>query len=426
MPTVQEMREKRANIWSEMSELITRADAESRDLTGEERAKYEAAEADLDKLTADIDTREKHEKRAAEMAKVDRTGVIAEREERVDNAQEQYEAAFEAYVRRGVTNLSMDQRAALQSGFTTVENALSAGGTSAGGYTVPPGFRDVLIETMKWYGSVRSVATVIQTDSGQPLQWPTNNATAQVGRILSENTQLTETDPAFGTATLGAYMYSSDSVLVPYQFLQDTAIDAEAYLARILGVRIGRIQNQHFTTGTGTSQPTGIQTNATVGVTLPTGNTTTLTYAGLISLVHSIDPAYRYGASNGTNVDIAASNTRAKFMMSDAALAAARQIVDSQNRPLWQPSVQSGAPDTLLGYSVTLNNDMPVPAANAKSVLFGDFERGYVIRDVVGLQVRRLDERYADFLQVGWFAFQRTDATVQDSAAYAALKQSAT
>jgi HK97 family phage major capsid protein len=101
-------------------------------------------------------------------------------------------------------------------------------------------------------------------------------------------------------------------------------------------------------------------------------------------------------------------------------------MLDSQNRPLWQPSLQAGVADTLLGYGLVVNNDMPVPAANAKSVLFGDFQRGYVIRDVVGVQVRRLDERYADFLQVGWFAYARSDATVQDAAAYKALTQSAT
>ena len=425
MPTVQALREQRAGVWNSMTEIIERAGQENRDLTVDVRQTYDNAEVELDRLTADIARQEKHEQRTAEMSKVDRTGVVAEREERLDRSVAEYETAFEDYVRHGFATMSTEHRQALQSGFN-IENALSVGTGTSGGYTVPPGFRDVLIETMKWYGSVRSVATVIQTDSGQPLQWPTNNATTQVGRILSENTTLTQTDPSFNTATLGAYMYSSDLVLVPYQFLQDSNIDAESFLARILGVRIGRIQNQHFTTGTGTSQPTGIQTNATAGVTLATGNTTNITYGGLVQLIHSVDPAYRYGAGNGQNIDLGTMSTRAKFMTSDAALSTIRQLTDSQNRPLWQPSVQAGQPDTLLGYSIVLNNDMPTPAANVKSVLFGDFERGYVIRDVVGLTVRRLDERYADYLQVGWFAFQRTDATVQDSAAYKALVQSAT
>jgi HK97 family phage major capsid protein len=426
MPAVQALLEERANVWSSMTEIIERAGKENRDLTVDERQTYDNAEVELDRLTADIARQEKHEQRAVEMAKVDRTGVVIDKVDRADRAVAEYESAFDDYLRHGFSTMSAEHRTALQSGFTTVENALTVGTGASGGYTVPPGFRDVLIETQKWYGSVRDVATVIQSDSGQPLQWPTNNATTQVGRILSENTALTQTDPAFNTATLGAYMYSSDLVLVPYQFLQDSAIDAGTFLARILGVRIGRIQNQHFTTGTGTAQPLGIQTNATTGATLATGNTTSLTYAGLISLIHSVDPAYRYGATNGANLDPANSGTKAKFMLSDTALAAARSILDSQNRPLWQPSLQAGVPDSLMGYSIVVNNDMPVPAANAKSVLFGDFERGYVIRDVVGLTVRRLDERYADALQVGWFAFQRTDATVQDSVAYKALVQSAT
>ena len=415
--------EERKKVWDRMQEIRAQAaENENGEFSAEQRTNWDAAAERVRDLSADIEREKTNDSIQRDMDALlpSKTQVDVEPGAEPDEAREveqKYAKAFDLYTRNGVSGLSAEQRGLLES------RALSVGTSSAGGYTVPPGFRDVLIETLKWYGAVRQVATVVETSSGQPLQWPTFNGTSQVGRILAENTQLTETDPAFGTATLGAYMYSSDSVLIPYQFLQDTAIDVEAFIARILGTRIGRIQNTHFTTGTGTSQPLGIQTNATTGVTLPTGNTTTLTYAGLLSLVHSVDVAYR----NGGNIQgDAAGRGNAKFMVSDTALGAAQSIVDGQQRPLWQPSLQVGAPDMFLGYPYVINNDMPVPAANAKSVLFGDFERGYVIRDVLGFQVRRLDERYADFLQVGWFGFARTDATVQDAAAYKALAQSAT
>lgn len=426
--------EERANVWSQMTALREKTE----DLTAEERESWDKMESRISELSEDIEREQRGDELQREMDRLNPPALTdgtapADTRDAEPTAAEQYRSAFDTYLRRGVGDLSSEQRNMLATQSVVLgpngeeTRALSVGTNSAGGYTVPPGFRDVLIETQKWYGSVRSVATVVPTDSGQPLQWPTFNGTAQVGRILSENTQLTQTDPAFGTATLNAYMYSSDLTLVPYQFLQDTNIDAGSFLARILGTRIGRIQNQHFTTGTGSSQPLGIQTNATAGVTLPTGNTTTVTYAGLVSLIHSIDPSYRYGV--GVTADVnggSNAGTAAKFMLSDSALSSIRQLTDSQSRPLWQPSVQAGVPDTLLGYSLVLNNDMPAPAANVKSVLFGDFQRGYVVRDVMGVQVRRLDERYADYLQVGWFAFARTDATVQDSAAYKALVQSAT
>ena len=416
--------EERKKVWDRANEIREQAEKnEDGKFSAEQETNYRAALADVRKLSADIQDEREHDDLQREMDAIipPKTQVDVEPgSDKPDEArvtEEKYAKAFDTFTRSGIAALNGEQRDLLES------RALAIGTSSAGGYTVPPGFRDVLIETLKWYGAVRQVATVINTDAGAPLQWPTFNGTSQVGRILAENTQLTETDPAFGTATLGAYMYSSDSVLVPYQFLQDTAIDVESFIARILGTRIGRIQNTHFTTGTGSSQPLGIQTNATTGVTLPTGNTTSLTYAGLLALIHSVDVAYR----NGGNVQgDSQGRGNAKFMMSDTALSAMQSIVDSQNRPLWQPSLQVGAPDMFLGYPYVINNDMPVPAANAKSVLFGDFERGYVIRDVLGFQVRRLDERYADYLQVGWFGFARADATVQDAAAYKALAQSAT
>jgi HK97 family phage major capsid protein len=99
--------------------------------------------------------------------------------------------------------------------------------------------------------------------------------------------------------------------------------------------------------------------------------------------------------------------------------------VDSQNRPLWEPSIQVGVPDSLLGYGVVLNNYVPVPAASAKSLLFGDFREAYVIRDVAGFQLLRLEERYADYLQVGFLGFQRSDGTMQNTSAVKAFQHAA-
>jgi HK97 family phage major capsid protein len=416
---------ERASVWESMKSL--RADAEKNEngaFTGEQRESWDKHEKRMGEISGDIDRLSKaseYDELEKEVRSIPSQHVSPERreEEPAGPSQEQrYDEAFETYLRRGMGSLDQEARSLLaEKAYAVGPNgearALSVGTNTAGGYTVPPGFRDTLIETMKWYGNVRAEATNINTDSGQPLQWPTFNGTSQLGRIIAENVQLTQTDPAFGTATLNAYMYSSDLVLVPFQFLQDSNIDASSFLARILGTRIGRIQNQHFTTGTGSSQPLGIATSPTTGVTLGTGNTTTVTYAGLVNLVHSLDPAYRNGGNS-------------KFMANDAVLAQFRLLVDSQNRPLWQPAIVAGEPDVILGYPIVVNNDMPAPAANAKSILFGDFSRGFVVRDVLDVQVRRLDERYADFLQVGWFGFARADSTVQDASAYKALVQSAT
>ncbi|MGZ4521857.1 MAG: phage major capsid protein [Mycobacteriaceae bacterium] len=414
--SIKSLMEERAKVWDSMTAVREAATAEKREFTAEERENWDKAEARLTTLTGDIE----REQRADEFAKTLAPKMEQVADEiaanRTEDKPAEYREVFEKWARFGSGEMTNDEKRALRDGFVAASGetrALGIGTGAAGGYAVPQGFRDVLIETLKYYNSVRQVATVITTDSGATLPWPTNNDTANVGAILAENSQITQQDVTLGQEQLSAYMYTSKLVLVSLQLLQDSAINVESFLARKLGQRIGRIQNQHFTTGSGTGQPLGLVTGGTLVSQAATGSTTAIKYADLVNTMFKVDPAYR----NGGNV---------KWMWSDTALSTIRQLVDGQGRPLWEPSVQAGTPDILLGKPVIINNDLAVPAANAKTGAFGDFEAGYVIRDVSGVQTVRLDERYADFLQVGWFAYCRTDATVQDTAAYTVFQQSAT
>jgi len=87
---------------------------------------------------------------------------------------------------------------------------------------------------------------------------------------------------------------------------------------------------------------------------------------------------------------------------------------------LWRSSLEGigvsvgSNPDTVNGYPYVINNDMAVMAANAKSVLFGDFSN-YMIRDVLGVEVIRLVERYAEFNQVAFIAWARSDGALIDA-----------
>jgi HK97 family phage major capsid protein len=403
--------EERANVWSQMTEVIDGADG--RDLTGEERSKYDAAEKDLDRLTGEIELLERHASRAAAFEKVDRSNVpgttpaITYRSNVASDAEAEYRSAFVAYLRGGVEELDNDQRKLLRSGWESLESRAQAVGTnSAGGYTVPTGFRQKFVERMKDYGAVQNVATVITTDSGQALPWPTNDDTGNVGALLAENTQVAEQDFTIGTAQLDAYKYTSKLTRVSLELLQDSAFDIEAWVPRKHGERVGRILNQHLTTGTGSSQPNGIVTGATSGVTA--AGVAAITADEIIDLVHSVDPAYR---------------TNGKFMLSDTALKVIRKLKDSTGQYLWQPNVQGGVAASLFGYPYVVNQDMAVPATGVKSVLFGDFEAGYVVRMVRAIQSVRFAERYMDYFQVGFVSFCRADGDVQDSYAYRALTQ---
>ena len=424
MPTLQSLLDKRASAWDKAQEFQNRAASEE-EMSAEDRSAWDAALADVERLSTDIEREERHQ-RAERLAAVNYDQVIDGRgdtqEEEEARARhggvegvEAYSNAWRSWLRDGTQDLTSEERSVLRTGWVDGKELRAQGVATgaAGGYVVPPAFRAKMVETMKFYGAMRQVSEVITTESGVTLPWPTNDDTGNVGAILAENTQVTEQDVTLGQQDVGAYMYTSKLVRVSLQLLNDAVLDFENWLARKLGERIGRIQNTHFTTGTGTAQPEGIQTNATIGKTGATGQTTSVTGDDLIDLVHSVDPAYR-------------NSGRVQFMLADATLGAVRKLKDGNGQYLWQPSVQSGVPDRVLGYGYTVNQDMPVMAANAKSILFGDFFAGYLIRDVQDVQTLRLAERYADFLQVGFLAFARADGTPQDAAAVRAYRNSAT
>ena len=404
--------DKRANTWAQMQEIQARAEAEGRDLTAEERQAWDAAETDLTAASEDVERLE----RMARLDAVQRDQVVVasgDGEERAERDPEaDYRGAFGQFVRRGMGGLTNEQRQLMMSNADEVRAAATSPG-SAGGYFIPTDTLAKITETMKAYGGILGLANVITTASGNPLNWPTNDDTANVGAILSENSQITEQDITLGQKTLGAYTYTSKLVRVSLQLLQDSAFDIDTWLPRKLGERIGRAVAAHLATGTGTGQPEGLFTNATAGKTGTTGQTTSIIYDDLIDLIHSVDPAYRESGD-------------CRFVLSDSALKMVRKLKDGNSLPLWQPSTQIGVPSTLLGYGVTVDNGIPVPAANAKSIGFGDVNAAYVVRQVSGGQMMRLEERYADFLQVGFFGFLRLDAKPDDAAAFKVYAHSAT
>ncbi|MFF1686075.1 phage major capsid protein [Streptomyces sp. NPDC058254] len=406
--------DKRASVWSQMQEIQSRAEAEGRsELTAEERTSWDAAEADLTAASQDIERLE----RAARLDTVQRSETVVadggrgeSAEDRAEQADAQYRDAFSVFTRSGMSSLTAEQRQLLMSNQAEIRAGATSPG-SAGGYFIPTETLNKITETMKAYGGLLGAANVINTTSGNALNWPTNDDTNNIGAILAENAQITEQDFTLGQKTLGAHTYTSKLVRVSLQLLQDDAFNVESWLSRKLGERIGRAVAAHLATGTGTAQPEGLFTNAVAGKTGAAGQVTSITYDDLIDVQHSVDPAYR---------------TNGQWAMSDSALKMVRKLKDGNNLPLWEPSTQAGVPSTLLGSSVLIDNSIPAPGASAKSLGFGDIGAAYVVRQVSGGQLMRLDERYADYLQVGFFGFLRLDAKPDDSSAFRVYAHPAT
>lgn len=324
--------------------------------------------------------------------------------QQVEDSIEMGRQVFDSWARNGLNGLTDEQRQWLRAERQRkqeVYGSLSKGTPAEGGHLAPDEFAATLLEEQKAYGGTRGVADVMRTANGNTIEWPTTDATAEEGELVGENTLVTEGDTSFGITNIGAYKYSSKYIAVPFELLQDSQIDIEAYIRRLLAERIARITNRHFTVGTGTNQPQGIVTAASEGVVGTTGQTTGISYDDLVDLEHSIDPAYR---AQGCG-----------FMFHDSTLKVLKKLKDADGRPLWMPGLTSGEPNTIMNYGYTINQNMPVMTASAKSVLFGNFKK-YKIRDVMAVMLFRMtDSAFTMKGQVGFLAFSRHDGRLIDS-----------
>lgn len=384
------LREQRMNIWEQMKGLLD--DTRDNGMNAEESENYNRLEAELNRLQADIEARERAEAVEKKLAQPQEApeGLVRSEAKAFMDETRAYSRAFDKWLRGGAMDLSGDERRVLAKGRSEVRDQ-STGSGAAGGYLVPDSFSNAIYEHAKWYGAVRQVADVISTGDGGDLLYPHMDDTGNVGAILAEGSAISEQDVSFGARTFKSWLYTSKLVQVSWQLEQDSAFDVSGLLAKVFGERLGRITNTHFTTGLGATQPEGVVTNAPV---TSSATNDTLVLDDALTLIYTLDRAYRQ---------------RASFMMNDAIIAHLRK----ENTDLaytWQPSAQAGEPDRLFGYPVVPNNDMAsTPTTDAaKVLLFGDFS-SYLIRDVKGISVVRLSERYADNLQTGFFAYMRTE-----------------
>jgi HK97 family phage major capsid protein len=428
------LREDRAKIVVQAQAVL-----DNKELAGEERNRqFDAMMADADRLKADIDRHEKLE--ALETETRGRTAPPTDKPENPTDAEQRaslHQATFRSYLRfgskeeGGVVGQMPDaeRRFLAQHCRASVEkremgtgggNALQGTGI---GYFVPVGFVNAVESALKYYGPMLAgdgtgrdgYPTIMDTATGQPLPWPTDNDTATSGEQIDEHAQVAQGDVTIGSVLFGAYLFSTKMVKVSIAAMQDSAFDLQSYLEMKFGERIGRVVNTKSTTGNGTTSLQGIVTAAALGATATgsatnTGGSetgaTTIGSDDLIDLEHSVDVLYRKAA---------------RYMMHDTTVAKIKKVKDKEGRPVWQPGLAVNAPDTINGYAYLTNNDMDQvasavnsPVETRKTVLFGQISK-HMIRRVKGLSVLRLEERFADYGQIAFIGFARYDAKLLDA-----------
>jgi len=394
-----ELRGQRAELIKGATAIVDAAQKEGRSLNAEEKSKFDAMEADARGIKEQIDVLE----RTAEMKKE----LAANAEVREAAPKATRKGAFEKYLRNGMGSLNANERsmmAELRGTSTQV-----AGTDSLGGFLVPQDFSNELDIATLFTGEVERLAKKLNTAGGALLDYPTINDTATDAGLTNEAAAVTVQDMTFANAQLSAYNYASQ-VRVSMQLLQDNAFDLNAFLAESMGERIARATNAAFTTGSGSSQPQGIITGATLGNTA--ASATAIAADDILDLVHSLDPSYRNKPSFG-------------LMAHDNVIAAIRAlgIGSSNDFPIFIPSMAAGEPDKLFGYNLYYNNDMASAITTGqKTLLAADFSK-FVVRTAGGVQFVRLNERYMDELEVGYVAFARKDSKVLDTRAVKYLAQ---
>jgi HK97 family phage major capsid protein len=362
--------EARQRAWNEAREILDTAAAEERDLTAEEREKYDRINKDLDERAAlirDVQAAEARENEIAEsMRGLEDVARPVESREAVSSTDADILREIIAGDRRGYT-FGIEARDLLK----TSSNS-----------PVPTTFSSQVIDQARLVGPMLdpSVVTVLTTASGEDLVLP-SLASWSTAAIEAEAATIDESDPGFGKTTLKAYKYSF-LVQLSSEFMADSNIDVMGFVSQQAGNEFGYRINNALTTGTGTVEPFGIVPKTTLGTTGGTATATAgtghFTADNLIDLVYSLDGAARRLPGFG-------------IMANGSSIGAMRKLKTSSGDYVFVPSLQPGTPDTILGYPLIENPAMASIGSGAKSVIAGHFP-SYYVRSVGGLQVARSDD----------------------------------
>ena len=378
--TITELRNKRAKLWNTMEGFLDTHRNSMGVLSAEDDNTYSNMERDLDSLTNEIKRMERREAIETELNKPINQPLTSAPSgaemPKTGRASNEYKEDFDRHLR----------------GKVLVHNVLSEGTDADGGYLVPEDFERNIVTALEEENVIRSLAKVITTQHERKIPVATGHSTAQ---WTAENAAYTESNPTFGQKQIDAFKLT-DLCRVSVELLQDSAFDIEDYLMKEFARAFGIAEEQAFCVGTGVNQPTGIFTanGGQVGVTA--ASSTAITADELISLVYSLKAPYRRNA---------------KFLLNDATISIIRKLKDNNGAYLWQPSVQAGQPDRLLGYEIYTSPYVPTVAAGALAIAFGDF-KNYWIGDRAGRTVQRLNELYATNGQIGYVSTERVDGKV--------------
>lgn len=312
----------------------------------------------------------------------------------------EYTSAFEAHMRKG-----------------DVQAALNKGAADEGGYLTPTEWDRTITDKLRDESPMRQLA---QVQSTSKAGW---KKLFNLGGTGSGWVGETDARPETATPTLAELGFGHGEIYAnpaaTQQLLDDSEISIEAWLAGEVQAEFAEQEGAAFINGNGVNKPAGILTYVTGGANaakhpfgaipvVNSGAAADITSDSVLDLIYGLPKKYRQNA---------------RFLTNNLTIAKLRKLKDGQGNYLWQPSAQAGQPATLHGYGIAEDENMPDVAANALPIMFGDYKRGYLIIDRVGVRVLR--DPYTKKPYILYYTTKRVGGGVQNPECLRALKVAA-
>ena len=380
--TITEMREKRNKLVGMMDTFLDTHTTDKGTLSAEDDKTYKDMETEVAQLTDSIHRMERREEIEAELSKPTSKPLTGkpmkadgDKAVKTGRASDEYKKAL---------------LQAMRTNFRQISNVLQEGIDPQGGYLVPDEYDKRLIDILTEENVMRTLGTNITTSGEHKINIA---ATKPAAAWIEEGGTLTFGDATFDQIILDAHKLHV-AIKVTEELLYDNAFNLENYILTQFGKALSNAEEDAFINGTGVGQPLGILAEtggAQVGVT--SASSTKVTADEIINLVYSLKRPYRKNAV---------------FLANDVCVAELRKLKDNTGQYLWQPSLQAGEPDRVLGYKVYTSPYFPVPTAGGTAVAFGDFSY-YNIGDRGTRSFAELKELFAGNGMIGFVAKERVD-----------------
>lgn len=321
--TILELREKRNTAWNAAKAFLDSHRTEKGTLTADDDATYSRMEQEIADLGKEIARLERQEALDAELSKpvnkplTSKPVTATEKPAKTSRASDEY--------KNGMLQ-------ALRTNFRQVSNILQEGVDADGGYLVPEEYDSRLIDVLTEENIMRSLGHTITTSGEHKINIA---ATKPAAAWIEEGGALQFSDATFSQILLDAHKLHV-AIKVTEELLYDNAFGLENYIIDQFGKALANAEEDAFLNGDGSGKPTGLFATAGGGTVAGTLSAA-IKSDDMLDLVYALKRPYRKNAS---------------FIMNDKTLAQLRKLKDNNGAYIWQPSYQSGEPDSTLKYYV--------------------------------------------------------------------------